>query len=606
MRRLGPPLLGIGAVGVFVALVSGAETGAAGGFIAVLVLGGAVWFVARAVDRRRPSPAGGWTPNAVVAFHPAAGHVAASPGGVARALGRVEAREMLSSAPIGVGLGFSVLTLVLFGQVWAGDYRGGLTGAIELYPIYVHPLAGLVVLAAHRARTRSRRDGTDELFDTCPTSQATRTTGHLLTAWAPASIALGFLTAMTALLAANTLGGYGEVGARQVAALLGAALLCVGATVLGVSLARWAPWMLVPVAAVVAIGFASTRLATAGNGKTEPIRQLSTWLNDPEEYLPFTAPHWVAHHLWILALVSLVTVLALSRDVRRPRLLAVGACLAAAAVISGVAATRPIDTADAVRIASLINDPEAHQRCVDAAGLPVCTYGADRERSQHIADVIAPVVRAAADGALAGWAVRQDTRLEMTELDPAVRRRLTTDRRDRRFIPMQRAVSRRESDEAARFWVALTATGVTADIASTSRAVLDGTGGDLDVVYSLDHQARGVVALWLATRGVDAGTAAAMTSSQQGSDDRSNVTGDYSRPWPDVCYAGPAPVTWALTDLDAARRLLELPDATVRDLLHADWARFTDRATSTDELLAALGLDPVPSRPGATHGGGTC
>lgn len=513
---------------------------------------------------------------------------------------------MLSSASIGVGLGFCALILVLLGRVWAGDYRGGLTGAMELYPIYVHPLAGLVVLAAHRARTRSRRDGTDELFDTCPTSPTTRTTGHLLTAWAPAAVAVVFLTVMTALLAANTLGGYGEVGARQVGALLGAALLCVGAAALGVALARWAPWTLVPVAAVVAIGFASTRLATAGDHLTEPLRQLSTWLNEPEEYVPFSAPHWVAHHLWILTLVGLVTVLALSRDVRRPRLLAVGGCFAVAAVISGVAATRPIDTADAIRIASLINDPEAHQRCVDAAGLPVCTYGTDRELSQHVADVIAPVVRAAPDGALEGWAVRQDTRLDVTRLDPAVRRLLISDRSDRRYIPMQPVVSRRASDQGARFWVALTATGVTEDIMKNSRSVLDGTGGDLDVVFSLDRQARGVVALWLATRGVDAGTAATMTSSQQGSHDSSNFTASYSRPWPDVCYAGAAPVTWALTDLDAARRLLELPDATVRDVLHADWARFTDRAASTDDLLAAVGLDPVPSRPGTTHGGGTC
>jgi hypothetical protein len=606
MQRLGPPLLGVAAVGVFVALVSGGQAGPLGGFGGVLLLAAGVWLVARAVDRRRPAPAGGWTHDAAVTFHPAAGHVAASPGGVAMALSRVEVREMVSSASIGVGLGFCLLILVLLGQVWAGDYRGGLTGAMELYPIYVHPLAGLVVLAAHRARTRSRRDGTDELFDSCPTAQATRTTGHLLTAWAPAAIALGFLSAMTALLAANTLGGYGGLGARQVAALLGAALLCVGATVLGVALARWAPWMLVPVAAVVAIGFGSTRLATAGDHLTEPLRQLSTWLNEPEEYLPFTAPHWAAHHVWILALVGLVSVLALSRDVRRPRLLPVGACCAAVAVISGVAATRPIDTADAVRIAAMINEPEAHQRCVDAAGLPVCTYGADRERAQHIADVIAPVVRAAPDGALRGWAVRQDTRVEVTKLDPAVRRRLVTPRSDRRYIPMQPAVSRHESDEGARFWVALTATGITEDIASTSRAVLDGTGGDLDVVYSLNHQARGVVALWLATRGVDAGTAAAMTSSGQGSHDSSNFTVGYARPWPDVCYAGPAPVTWALTDIDAARRLLELPEVTVRDLLHGSWARFTDRATSTDELLAAVGLDPVPPRPGTSHGGGTC
>lgn len=592
MRRMGPPLLGLGGVAVFLALVGGAEAGAAGGLAGMLLFGGVMWLIAGWVRRRRPAPDGGWTPVAAVAFQPAAGHQAASSGGVAMALGRVEARELVSSASIGVGLGFCLMILVLFGQVWAADYRGGLVGAMELYPIYTHPLAGLVVLTAHRARTRSTRDGTQELFDACPTPHATRTVGHLLSAWAPAAIALVFLSAMTVLFSQNVAEGYGNVGGRQVAALVGATILCVGATALGVALARWAPWTLVPVVAVIAIGFGSTRLATAGSGRTEPLRQLSTWLNDPDRYVRFTAPHWVAHHLWILALVALVAVLALARDQHRLRLLGAGAAFAVVAVGSAIAVTRPIDTADAARIASLIDEPEAHQRCVDAAGLPVCTYGSDLELARHLAAEVTPVAAAAPAGALARWAVRQDTDLDRAELDPQVRRLLHPDRGDARIIPME-MVRHAAADEGARFWVGLTAAGVTADI--TKGAVL-----------SLDHQARGVVALWLATRGVDADTAADMTSTQRELDSTSNYSYRYTRPWPDTCYAGPTPVTWALTDLDAARRLLGAPEAAVAEQLRSDWALFTDRATSTDELLAALGLEPVAPRPGTTGAGDEC
>ena len=590
-RRLGPPLLGIGSVSVLIALMSGGS-GVLLGLAGMFIILGVVWMAAAWWERRRPSRDGGWTPVPAVAINPAAEHTTAPPRAVAMALGRVEARELMSSASMGVGLGFCLMVLVLFGQVWAGDYRGGLGGNMELYPIYVHPLAGLVVLAAHRARTRSTRDHTQELFDTCPTSHATRTAGHLLTAWTPATVAIVFLALMTVLLSANTLTGFDAVGARQVAAVLGAALLCVGATALGVMLARWLPWTLAPVAAVIAIGFASTRLATAGNRMTEPVRQLSTWLVDPEEYVRFVAPHWMAHHLWVLALVGLVAVFSLIRDERRRVVMLVGAAFSVLAIISAVAATRPIDADDAQRIASLINDPETHQRCTDAGGLPVCTYGTDTELSQHIADAVTPVVLAAPSSALAGWSIRQDTQLERGRLDPEVRRLLAPERDDRQYIPLAKVVSHRAASEGARLWVALTATGVTEDI----------TGP----VLSLDHQARGVVTLWLATRGVDAKTAAAMTSTDAETHDSSNYTQAYGRPWPDTCYAGPAPVTWAFTDVDAARLLLTLPEGEVGGLLRSDWDHFTDPATSTNELLEAAGLEPVAPRPGSTVGGGGC
>lgn len=604
MRRLAAPLLGIGATGVLAALMSGTGTGVIGGLAGVLAFAVLVAVGSRAVDRRRAGREPGWSAPATVTFRPAVDPPMSPSRTVAMAIGRVEAREMASSASLGVGIGFCLLILLLLGRVWAGDYRGGLPGVMELYPIYLHPLAGMVVLATHRARTRAGRDGVEELFAACPTSQATRTTGHLLTAWVPATIAVVFLVGMTALVATETLGSFAEIGARQIAALLGASALCVGATALGVALARWAPWTLAPVVAVVVVGFGSIRLATAGERLTEPIRQLSTWLNDPEEYVTFTAPHWLAHHLWIVALVGIFSVVALSRDVLGRPHVAAGASFVVLAVASAVMATRPIDTAAAARIASLINDPEGHQRCVDAAGLPVCTYGASLERAEHLAKVVSPVVRAAPVGVLAGWAIRQETRLDTTRLDPAVQRLLAGERPADRSIPMDQARRRDHSDQAARFWVALTAVGVTDELAPSWWE--SPVGGGADSVLNLDHQARGVVALWLATRDLDPSTAAAMTSSDAGVHDSSNFTGSFARPWPDVCYAGPAPVTWALADVDAARRLLAIPEPTVSNLVHTSWPRLTDPATPTDELLAMAGLDPGTNRPGSTQGGGTC
>ncbi|MGH9275653.1 MAG: hypothetical protein ACRDZU_13480, partial [Acidimicrobiales bacterium] len=165
---------------------------------------------------------------------------------------------------------------------------------------------------------------------------------------------------------------------------------------------------------------------------------------------------------------------------------------------------------------------------------------------------------------------------------------LRTDADRGQFIPIE-LLAHPEAEEGARFWVAFTAVGITDDVTEGS-------------TLSIANQARGVVALWLATRGADAGTAAKMTSF----DDDPGQSGSYDRPWPGTCYAGPAPVVWALNDLEAARVLIAAPEAQVTTLLHDQWDRFTDRATSTDELLAAAGLELASPRGGVTRGSQAC
>lgn len=596
MRRLGPMLLGVGSVVLVVGLTTSPDTGVMAPLLGATLTGAALWLITSSIRRRRPAPRGAWTPASAVAFRPATGHARASAGGVALALGRVESRELASSTSFGVGIGFCAMTLLLFGRVWAGDYGGDLASYTEMLPILTHPLAGLLVLGAHRARTRSTRDGAQELFDSCPTTEGTRTAGHLLTAGVGAAAGLAFVGILTAMVVQASTTTYGEVGGRQVAALLGSVLLAVGAVALGVALARWAPWTLVPVAAVVAIGFGSVRLAVAGDRTTEPIRQLSTWLNDPILPVQLTAPHWAAHHLWILALVAVVALLALVHDAPRPSLLAATAVASLVAATAAIAATRPITTADAQRIAALVSDPAAQQRCVDAAGLPVCAYPGDDALTDHLAAELAPVVAAAPPGSLDGWLVRHGADIDRDELDPEVRRRLATREEggahagseESRPIPML-TMGHRLADQGARFWVALTAVGVADE-------TTDG------ITTNLWRQARGVVALWLATRGADEETVAAMTSFHE----RVRQGREYARPWPDPCFAGPTPVSWALSDLDAARALHALPEDEVRRLLTAEWERFTDPDTTTAELLAAAGTTLDTRREGVTRDAQEC
>ena len=107
-------------------------------------------------------------------------------------------------------------------------------------------------------------------------------------------------------------------------------------------------------------------------------------------------------------------------------------------------------------------------------------------------------------------------------------------------------------------------------------------------------QARGVVALWLATRGLDPGASRKLTTA------RGRANGDAGEPdsfdrgyvdWPNFCRT--SPVVWSAQDLAAARALLAAPEAAVKAVVHAGWERWRHPGTGTDELLADLGLPAV-------------
>ena len=588
-RRLGRVLLAFAFVAVFLGVAGVGEDRNGAPFALLLLLGaGAVWAVWGFVQRRRPAVAGGWTPTAAFSFQPAAARPRGGPAAVPMALSRVEVRELTTSPAFGVGLGFCALALFLFGRVWAGDYGGNMPSVFELLPILGHPLAGMVVLASFRARTRGRRDGTEELFESCPTSQATRTAGHLLTSWAPAIVALVFAAGLAGLVGLGAATTYGPVGARQAAAVAGTAVLAVGATFLGIALARWVPWTLAPVVAVIAIGFVAAELATQGTRTTDPRRLLSTFIVDPEIDVRLTAPNWLPHHLWIVGLAALVAVLAVLRDRRGPAVLGAGLLAVGVAAASAVAATQPIDLADARRIATTIADP-AQLPCTDVDGFAVCTFAADDDLRTDLAETVRPVAAMAPRGALEGWSIHQIADSRWQNLDPEVVALLgDIPAPDPHVIPIE-FTGHPLALEGLRVWTGLAATGA-----------LD-TRPRGDITLGIRGQARGTIALWLATRGADREVQLDLTS--LGGPDR--AARDTIRPWPDSCYAGSPPVQWADTDVLAARSMLALDEDEVRRVLHTDWARFTDRATTTDELMAALGLEPV-GLAGQTSGGSAC
>ena len=73
----------------------------------------------------------------------------------------------------------------------------------------------------------------------------------------------------------------------------------------------------------------------------------------------------------------------------------------------------------------------------------------------------------------------------------------------------------------------------------------------------------------------------------------------------DPCNA-PA-VVWSGQDLAAARAVLALHEDDVTRIVGDGWSRWTDPRVGTDELLAALGLDPVgPFDDVVAHPGNSC
>jgi hypothetical protein len=112
---------------------------------------------------------------------------------------------------------------------------------------------------------------------------------------------------------------------------------------------------------------------------------------------------------------------------------------------------------------------------------------------------------------------------------------------------------------------------------------------------SIAGEAPGVVALWIAARGTDRETAVDLVSAHPnriGADGAIDPMSEVM-PWPEPCDVDTSPVVWSVQDLAAARALLTVPEAEVRRVLDAEWETWTDRGTTTDELMDRFDLPAV-------------
>lgn len=303
MTRAGTLVATIGAAGAFGALISGVPLLVAVPFVALALAGvGSGW-----VARRRV-PDGTWaSPVPLVAT--ATAHEdrgSPPPWRVARALGRVEARELVLHPWIGAGIGLCTFMALGFGL--GGTADGTWENELQDLTFLAHPLVGMAVLAGHAAAARSQRSGTGELFASCPASPSSRRLGVLAAMWvAPAVLAAFFATYITSTAISNPdlTSPLGPVALHIASGLtLGA-----GGVALGVAVGRWTRFALAPVVAIVVVGFVSLRLADGASGRFEPAMLLSTFppvgAGDEAAATVLLTPGQMAWHLlWLLGITA--------------------------------------------------------------------------------------------------------------------------------------------------------------------------------------------------------------------------------------------------------------------------------------------------------------
>ncbi len=518
-------------------------------------------------------------------------------------LARIEGRQLLRSEAFIVGIAMHVAILVVFGLIWASDSIGSENSWrawLGLLPVFTLPFAGLALVAVDVATLRARRDGAEELFSSMPASEATRAVGHLGAMWM-AFVVQALFVGVNVVEGAFVRHQFGTIDAASIGDVAVSFVLVACACALGVALARWLPHPIVAHAALVALGIGASAIGAIGGKHWSLTRQLSIWPRYPDhDWIFAVRPTWW-HALYLLALGAGVAVAAVART-RRDRSVAVMAAFAVVvAAVAAVAQTRPMTDGDAQRIAAMVADPQLHSDCRINGGLTLCAY-------RDYADVVdlwsdeltAPFAAVAPQRRASGFTVvwREPS---LDRLDPAVRRRI-----DIAAIAASREadpntwngveIGGTESDPVNRLALGLWSVGLPLTAAADSPCYVGG-------------QARGVVALWVAAQGQSVKTAERLVTGSWSGVRHSDNPYDLPVSWIDgYVWIGDRtpPALWAPTDLVAARTLVGLEPAAVREVLWADWPRWADPATTTDELITALGHTAAGPVAGMPYGAGQC
>jgi hypothetical protein len=521
----------------------------------------------------------------------------ASPGRTAIALARFEGKKLLRHPAFLVGMALTPW-LFLMATSDTGENWIHIEVAIALGLV---PLGWLTMVAANLGALRSRRHRTEDLFQSLPTSPAVRTAAHNLSTLAAAPVALAFAAACAVLVDINAdpLGSFGP------AELATGVLVVVGGGAVGVLVARWLPRPAVCLPAIGATMFLQGKLT---DFSPSPARWLS-FVVDPLSSFAAVEQRPAGWHVgWLAAWIALVAVAGAARHGMPRRLGVVALAVAAVALGTGFAQTRPVSAEEAAAVADYISRPAAHQTCREQAEVRYCAYD---DLGQRIADW-GPPVEAVLTRLPASVRARG---LEVTERpNPVVGNRncspvgllstLPGPVRDR-LTPEAVWPPDGKIHPGTDTWACSNSSvdGLFLGVQAGAWAVgLPPNPWHLDQHCRAPGQARAVAALWLgAQSSPGAAKALALLPERSGRNAAGELTFD---DWPDPPAWG---VTWSADDVAAALALLDRPAADVAAVLDAGWDRFTDPATPTSDLLAQAGVPTgTTGVPIAAGTAGTC
>lgn len=355
-----------------------------------------------------------------------------------------------------------------------------------------------------------------------------------------------------------------------------------GAVALGVTLGRWAPWGLVPVVAVVAIAVAGDRINEIGEPSYATDRLLATMVATTGIDPIFLPQLWWERLVWLAAISVVVAAIGLLGGRYTRATVAVLGGATVVALIAAVLIVRPA-TGDADRVAGLVGDPVAHSTCVSAgAGVEVCAYEGYEGLAEDTAAALAPVAAAVPDGVL-----RDVVFVAYYEQSIGRLTAETQDAFDKRGIRLPEDALRLRFNahpsnfEAVRLRLAARAVGLPTDAT------------DNEWPTPIAGRSQGVIALWLATRGMEPSTRERLITADESEDPSSDVPPGAI--WPGTCHEENGALQWSPSDIDAARRVFAIPDEQVQQVVIDRWDELTMPDATTDELLVAVGAQPIGS-----------
>lgn len=281
--------------------------------------------------------------------------------GAVVALGLREAWLLMRHPGVLVGIGLTVFAFMLASDE---DSATVLSEDVAAFlPLLL--LAWGALIAVNLATLRSRRDGTDELFDSLPTPAPARTAGHLLSVLALVPMSAVYFVAWFLISSSAP----AAVGSPNLAVLAGGALMVVGAGVCGVLVARW-----VPTAAAGPVAVIATIVLQSNIGHQDYRWRWLHFASGDGFNFTFDVGHHGWHVVWLAGLVVLAVFLAFARHgLSRPVATAGGLALVLL-VVSGWVQTRPLSESRLAARAAQLADPAAHQVCEQRGGVRYCAY----------------------------------------------------------------------------------------------------------------------------------------------------------------------------------------------------------------------------------------